>query len=172
MVYPAGGSANDLQVHNLVLAQYSMTRVGGYYTYTKWTSSMAWTIQGKTKAWTMPLLLQRLAKPIERFCTWQIGRFWVLLRIGDSESLYVFSEFRVARVFSLRIPLRMARFRHVQSKACGSSIRILTRSATCQLISIHSLGFNFMDWFAPVFLEFRAVFFRNLPRAEPLHNLK
>ena len=78
-----------------------------------------------------------------------LGRLRMWLHIDDSSSLYVFSEFRMARFFRIRMWLRMARSR--QSKACGDSIRILKWSATYQLASRRSLGFDFTDWFAPFF---------------------
>ena len=61
----------------------------------------------------------------------------IRLRIGDSESLHVFSEFHTARFFRLQIWLRMARF--WQSKSRGGSSRILIRSATYQPASIRIL---------------------------------
>ena len=76
-------------------------------------------------------------------------RLRIRLRIDDPESMHVFSEFRTARSFRLRIQFRLVRFR--QSKACGGSIRILIRSATYQPASMHCLGFDFTDWFAPFF---------------------
>ena len=85
---------------------------------------------------------------IRKVCTWnKLTPFCCFLFLFSFhsvkllESLHVFSEFRTARFFRLRIR-RIERFQ--QSKPCaGSSIHILIRSATYQPTSIRSLGFDF-----------------------------
>ena len=62
---------------------------------------------------------------------------------------------RVSRcqISSIRIQLRLRHFR--QPKAFGRSTHILIRSATYQLASIRGLGFDFIDWFVPLFFSDR-----------------
>ena len=91
--------------------------------------SLIWNHSSQKKKKKEPLALQWRGFTL---CSLRIR-----LRIGDSESLHVFSEFHTARFFRLQIWLRMARF--WQSKSRGGSTRILIRSATYQPASIRIL---------------------------------